>query len=90
MLIISAIYLKVQDPLPDGSLGFAYFGKEEAGITLISGIAFLVVGVLSGGCDVLKPLNGLRGPSVATTQNIGSPELQFKKVRGLSCLQAHR
>lgn len=89
MLIISAICLKVQDPLPDGSLGFAYLGKEESGITLISGIAFLV-GVLSGGCDVLKPLNGLRGPSVATTQNIGSPELQFKKVRGLSCLQAHR
>lgn len=87
LLIISAMYLKVLDPLPDGSAGFVRFGKGVGVIALVSGLA-LLIGVLSGGRDVLQPLVGLRAPSVAALQDVGSRELQFKKVTSLAGLQS--
>lgn len=87
LLIISAMYLKVLDPLPDSSPGFVRFGKGVGVIALISGLA-LLIGVLSGGRDVLQPLSGLRGPGVAVAQNISSPELQFKKTTSLANLES--
>ncbi|WP_269495696.1 protein-disulfide reductase DsbD [Castellaniella sp. S9] len=87
LLIISAMYLKVLDPLPDSSPGFVRFGKGVGVIALISGLA-LLIGVLSGGRDVLQPLSGLRGPGVAAAQNISLPELQFKKTTSLANLES--
>ncbi|MFW7343882.1 protein-disulfide reductase DsbD [Pollutimonas sp. H1-120] len=87
LLIISAMYLKALDPLPDGSPGFVRFGKGVGVIALISGLA-LLIGVLSGGRDVLQPLSGLRGADAAAAQNISSPELQFKKVTSLADLES--
>lgn len=87
LLIISAMYLRALDPLPDGSPGFVRLGKGVGVIALVSGLA-LLIGMLSGGRDVLQPLDGLRGPGAAAAQNIGSPELQFKKVTSLADLES--
>lgn len=87
LLIISAIYLRALDPLPDGSPGIVRLGKGIGVIALVSGLA-LLIGVLSGGRDVLQPLDGLRGPGAVAAQNIGSPELQFKKVTSLADLES--
>src|SRR5690606_34727963 len=87
LLIISAMYLRALDPLPDGSPGFVRLGKGIGVIALVSGLA-LLIGVLSGGRDVLQPLDGLRGPGAAASQNIGSPEMQFKKVTSLADLES--
>ncbi|CAM5378988.1 Thiol:disulfide interchange protein DsbD OS=Eoetvoesiella caeni OX=645616 GN=dsbD PE=3 SV=1 [Eoetvoesiella caeni] len=87
LLIISAMYLKALDPLPHSSPGFVRFGKEVGIIALVSGVA-LLIGVLSGGRDVLQPLSGLRGPGIAAAQSIGTPELQFKKVTSLADIES--
>lgn len=87
LLIISAMYLRALDPLPDGSPGIVRLGKGIGVIALVSGLA-LLIGVLSGGRDVLQPLDGLRGPGAVAAQNIGSPELQFKKVASLADLES--
>ena len=87
LLIISAMYLKALDPLPDGSAGFVRLGKGVGVIALISGLA-LLIGVLSGGRDVLQPLSSLSGPGAAAMQDIGSTELQFKKVTSLADLES--
>ncbi len=87
LLIISAMYLKTLEPLPDDSPGFARFGKGVGFIALVSGLAMLI-GVLSGGSDVLQPLAGLRTGSVAVAQTNGSPELQFKKITSLADLDS--
>lgn len=87
LLIISAMYLKALDPLPDGSAGFVRLGKGVGVIALSSGLA-LLIGVLSGGRDVLQPLRSLSGPGAAAMQDIGSTELQFKKVTSLADLES--
>lgn len=87
LLIISAMYLKALDPLPDGSAGFVRLGKGVGVIALSSGLA-LLIGVLSGGRDVLQPLSSLSGPGAAAMQDIGSTELQFKKVTSLADLES--
>lgn len=87
LLIISAMYLRALDPLPDGSPGFVRLGKGVGVIALVSGLA-LLIGVLSGGRDVLQPLDGLRVPGASAAQNIGSPELKFKKVASLADLES--
>lgn len=87
LLIISTMYLKVLDPLPDDSAGFVRFGKGVGVIALVSGLA-LLIGVLSGGRDVLQPLAGLKAASVAAMQDVGSRELRFKKVTSLADLES--
>lgn len=86
LFIISAMYLKALDPLPEGSHGFMRFGKGVGVIALVAGVA-LLIGVLSGGRDVLQPLSGLRVPDAAAAQNTGIPELQFKKITSLADLE---
>lgn len=87
LLIISAMYLKVLDSLPDGSSGFVRFGKGVGVIALVSGLA-LLIGVLSGNRDVLQPLSGLRGSAGVAAQDVGAPSLQFKKIASLAELEA--
>ena len=87
LLIISSMYLRALDPLSEDSPGFVRLSKGVGVIALVSGLA-LLIGVLSGGRDVLQPLDGLRGLGAAASQNIGSPEMQFKKVTSLADLES--
>ncbi len=84
LLIVSAIYLHALDPLPPPPSGFKKFWKGVGVIALIAGIA-LLVGVLSGGRDILQPLGGLRaaGESKAAT----AAHLKFEKVKNLAELE---
>jgi len=60
LLIVSAIYLRAIDALPQGAGGLRKLWKGVGIFALLLGIA-LLVGVLSGGRDILRPLSGLRG-----------------------------
>src|SRR5687768_14375368 len=64
LLIVSGIYMRAIDPLPQGARGFDRFAKGVGVIALVTGIAFLV-GALAGGRDVLQPLAALRGSGPA-------------------------
>ena len=59
LLIVSAIYLRAIDALPPGAGGFRKLWKGVGVLALLFGIA-LLVGALTGGRDVLRPLSGLR------------------------------
>ena len=85
LLIVSAIYLRAIDPLPQPASGFAKFWKGVGVIALIAGVAMLI-GVLSGGRDILQPLSGLRAlPGEAKAAEAGS--LPFERVKSLSELE---
>lgn len=58
LLIVSAVYLRVIDPLPQHAHGFQRFGKGVGVIALLAGAAYLV-GAFSGATDLLRPLSGL-------------------------------
>ena len=86
LLIVSAIYLHALDPLPHPVSGFKKFWKGLGVIALIAGIA-LLVGVLSGGRDILQPLGGLRvGGGEAKTSE--AAHLKFEKVKSTAELAA--
>jgi thiol:disulfide interchange protein DsbD len=59
LLIITAIFLRVLDPLPQAAHGLQRFGKGVGVIALVAGVAFLI-GALAGSRDLLQPLSGLR------------------------------
>ncbi len=82
LLIIFAVYLHALDPLPHGAPGYRKLFKGIGVISLLAGIA-LLVGVLSGGRDVLQPLAGLRGAAAPVAQ----PAL-FQRVSDLSELES--
>jgi thiol:disulfide interchange protein DsbD len=58
LLIVSAVYLRVIDPLPQHAHGFQRFGKGVGVIALLAGTAYLA-GAFSGATDILRPLSGL-------------------------------
>jgi thiol:disulfide interchange protein DsbD len=60
LLIGSAMFLRAIDPLPPAAPGWSRLWKGVGILALVAGIAF-VVGALSGGRDVLRPLAGLGG-----------------------------
>ena len=60
LLILTGVYLRAIDPLPQGAHGFARVSKGVGIIALVAGMAY-VIGALSGSRDVLQPLSGLRG-----------------------------
>ena len=68
LLIISAVNLRVIDPLPVGATGVARLGKGIGVVALLAGTAYLA-GALSGSTDLLKPLQGLVGADHATSQS---------------------
>jgi thiol:disulfide interchange protein DsbD len=84
LLIVSAIYLRAIDPLPDNASGFRKLWKGVGVIALLVGVA-LLVGALSGGRDMLQPLGSLRGGSATTSAVVASPP--FERVRSLTELQ---
>jgi len=88
LLIISAIYLNAIDSLPTGSSGSRKFLKGIGIISLLLGIA-LLVGVLSGGRDILQPLDKLNLTSISgnntnKTNITESKHLPFQRVSSLT------
>ena len=88
LLIISAIYLNAIDSLPTGSSGSRKFLKGIGIISLLLGIA-LLVGVLSGGRDILQPLDkinltSISGNNTNKTNIIESKHLSFQRVSSLT------
>lgn len=58
LLIVSAVFLRVIDPLPQHAHGFQRFTKGLGVIALLAGAAYLA-GALSGAKDIFRPLSGL-------------------------------
>ncbi len=82
LLIVTAVHLRVIDPLPQHAHGFQRFAKGIGVIALLAGTAFMV-GAFSGAKDILRPLSGLVAgvtsvPSVPGTPVPGEP--LFKRV----------
>ncbi len=82
LLIVSAVHLRVIDPLPQHAHGFQRFAKGVGVIALLAGTAFMV-GAFSGAKDILRPLSGLvagvtSAPGVPGTPVAGEP--LFKRV----------
>ncbi|HXF66245.1 MAG TPA: protein-disulfide reductase DsbD [Burkholderiales bacterium] len=83
LLIATGVYLRAIDPLPADAHGFHRFSKGVGVIALVAGIVYLV-GALSGGRDLLRPLAGLRAAA-------GAGELQatpFVRIASLAELEA--
>ncbi|MGH8751354.1 MAG: protein-disulfide reductase DsbD [Burkholderiales bacterium] len=74
LLIVWAVYLNAVDPLPAAASGYARLGKGAGIIALTAGVA-LLVGALSGGRDILRPLAQLSGPAQP------AHELKFERVK---------
>ncbi|HET7772805.1 MAG TPA: protein-disulfide reductase DsbD [Burkholderiaceae bacterium] len=66
LLIISAVYLRVFDPLPEAASGWRRLFKG-LGVLLLAAGALQLIGLASGGRDVLQPLAHLRAPTLAAT-----------------------
>jgi thiol:disulfide interchange protein DsbD len=60
LLIVTAIFLRAIDPLPQQARAFDRLGKGIGVLALVAGVAF-AIGALSGSRDILQPLAGLRG-----------------------------
>ena len=81
LLILTGVYLRAIDPLPQGAHGFARVSKGVGIIALVAGMAY-VIGALSGSRDVLQPLSGLRGAAA------GAPAVAFQRVGSVAELDA--
>lgn len=81
LLIMFAIYLHALDPLPHGAPGYRKLFKGAGVIALLAGVA-LLIGVLSGGRNVLQPLAGLRGAAAPAAQPV-----LFQRVSNLPQLE---
>ncbi|MEO5669896.1 MAG: protein-disulfide reductase DsbD, partial [Ramlibacter sp.] len=78
LLIVPAMYLHALDPLPAGAPGHRRLWKGVGVMALVTGVA-LLIGVLSGTRDMVRPLAGLRAGSAAAP----SP-LAFQPVKSLA------
>ena len=76
LLIVSAVFLRVIDPLPLQAHSLQRFGKGLGVIALLAGAAYLV-GAFSGAQDILQPLSGVTARSVAAPT---PAEPLFKRV----------
>ena len=82
LLIVFAVYLHALDPLPHGAPGYRKLFKGVGVIALLAGVA-LLIGVLSGGRNVLQPLAGLRGAAAPA-----APPVVFQRVSNLPQLKS--
>lgn len=83
LLIVSAVFLRVIDPLPQHAHGFQRLSKGIGLVILLAGTAYLI-GALSGAQDIFRPLSGLRGGATAAAAN----DTLFKRVGTASELDA--
>ena len=84
LLIVSAVFLRVIDPLPQHAHGFQRFTKGIGVIALLAGTAYLI-GAFSGAKDILRPLSAI---IAADAPAPASGETQFKRVNGSAELDA--
>jgi thiol:disulfide interchange protein DsbD len=84
LLILTGVYLRAIDPLPQNARGGARISKGVGIIALAAGLAY-VVGALSGSRDVLQPLSGLRG---AAAGEPAGPGVSFQRVGNIAELDA--
>ena len=82
LAVVSAMYLRAFDSLPQNAPGSARFWKGVGWLLLIVGAA-QAVGALSGSRDVLQPLAGLRA---SAGQSHDAP--RFERVRSVEELDA--
>jgi thiol:disulfide interchange protein DsbD len=87
LLIVSAIYLHAVDPLPAHARGPHRFWKGIGVIGLVAGVA-LLVGVMSGGRDILQPLAGLRVAAPGASAAGIVQAAQFERVKSLAELES--
>ena len=85
LLIISAIYMRALDTLPEMASGWQRFWKGTGIVVLLYGIA-LLFGSLTGATDVFNPLEKLTGTtqfvSVNGSTSQGEGGLSFEEVKG--------
>jgi thioredoxin:protein disulfide reductase len=82
LLIISSIYLRSLDPLPEGARGWAQFRKGVGVLIFLIGLA-LLIGALGGGKNLYQPLEGLlegRAPVGPVKGTSGTPGLNFQTL----------
>lgn len=65
LLIVCAVYLRVFDPLPESASGWSRFAKGVGALLMLAG-SVQVVGVATGGRDVLTPLGQLAARPAAS------------------------
>src|SRR5690606_41120988 len=83
LLIVGAMFLHALDPLPAQAAGVARFWKGVGVFALLVG-ASLLIGALSGGQSLLRPLDALGG----RVANADSGAVRFERVRDLAELEA--
>ena len=82
LLVITAMYLRALDPLPQGAHGFERFSKGLGVIALLAGAAYLL-GALAGSRDVLQPLSALRIGARA----VEAAPVAFQRIEDLAALE---
>ncbi len=82
LLIISAIYLRATEPLPENCSGWSKLWKGLGLIMLVYGILMLI-GVSAGNTNILQPLQGLSANSSAK-QHAG---LKFERINSIAELE---
>jgi thiol:disulfide interchange protein DsbD len=91
LLIVSAIYMRAIDTLPDTASGWQRFWKGTGILVMLYGIA-LFIGSLTGATDIFNPLEKVTASAQYAGTNAGSAraehELKFEDVKGLAELDA--
>jgi len=87
LLIISAIYMGALEPFGENKSGWAKLWKGVGVTALVYGILILI-GVASGGKDVMQPLSnfGMSGIQAGAGNTASHNELAFKQIKGLEQL----
>ena len=80
LLIVWAMFMRAIDPLPTDAKAPARLWKGAGVIALVAGVAMLV-GVLAGSRDPLRPLTGLFGDAAPRSS------VRFERVRALAELE---
>ena len=86
LLIVAAMLLRATDRLPANAGVAARVAKSLGLILLLAGAAMLV-GVLSGSRDPLRPLGNLTGNLMGDAREAGAP-VHFERVKSLAELEA--
>ncbi|MCK6428703.1 MAG: protein-disulfide reductase DsbD [Burkholderiaceae bacterium] len=88
LFIVSAAYLSAFDPLPAGASGWRRLWKGVGALLAIAGTV-QIVGVATGGRDVLQPLQQLAArPGAATAVAVGDAKSRWLKVASVAELDA--
>jgi thiol:disulfide interchange protein DsbD len=84
LLIITAVYCGALQALPDGTTGWRYLMKG-IGVFMLAWGVLALLGAMSGGRDILKPvnLNAIRGQAMEAS----SAQVHFAVVNNLDSLE---